>query len=158
MPIPTISDISDNKNTGRKRKEWKHPVPVPVVSQETRDRLYAEAVAHPNFEGKTLAQIRAFIDDWLTTFLADQPFWYGHTGGPEGADVAHHTAQRKHHARREKEQHDREMARAKPTVSATVASGQKEENGEGEKGGERIDQEKAEEKSEEKTAISTEIA
>ncbi len=155
MPISTIPGISDNKNTGRKRKEWKHPIPVPVVSQETRDRLYAEAVAHPNFDGMPLSEIRAYIDGWLTEFLADQPYWYGHTGGPGGADASHHDAQRKHHARREKEQHDREMARAKPTGSAVAATGQREANGEGENGGERIDEE-AEEQSEEKTDTKTE--
>ena len=155
MASSRVEDITDAKRSSGHKRTWKHPVSVPVVSQETRDRLYAEAVAHPDFERKTLAQIRAFIDDWLTKFLVDQPWWYGHTGGLGGADASHHDAQRKYHARREKEEHDREMARAKPTDSAIAASGQKEEKEEGEKGRERIVEE-AEEKAEEKTDTKTE--
>ena len=117
MAISTVADISDTKSTVKHKRPWKHPLPVPIVSQEeTRDRLYAEAIAHPNFAGMPLAQIQAHIDDWLVGFLADKPYWYGHTGGPGGADASHHEAQRKHRARREKDQHDRETARTKATA------------------------------------------
>jgi hypothetical protein len=136
MSISGISGfeaVTDTPRPVKNKRVWTHPVPVAVVSQETRDRLYAEAIAHPNFAGLSLAQIQQDIDDWVTGFLADKPYWYGHTGGPGGADASHHAAQRKHRDRREKEQHDREMARAKVITHAEGAS-QETEHAE-EKGG-----------------------
>lgn len=134
-------DIPMSTSKRRRKRAWEPPpVALPAISQETRGRLYAEAIAHTNFESMTLSEIRTHIDDWLTNFLADKPYWYGHTGGLGGADASHHNSQRKQQARREKEQQEREMARAKPPVLAIAASGEEEEKGEAEKGGEHIDE------------------
>ena len=95
-------------------KQGPAPVALPCVSQETRDRLYAEAQSHPSYEGMEEADIRLYIDERLDLFLAGQPWWYGHTGGQYGADTKHHASRRQYQARREKENNGRALANGVP--------------------------------------------
>jgi hypothetical protein len=98
---------SDIPKKVAKKGALKDPVPGSTVSQETRDRLYAEAREHPAFAGMGVADLRASLDYRLDAFLIDKPWWYGYTGGPEGADIRHHASRQQYRARREKEESPR---------------------------------------------------
>jgi hypothetical protein len=102
--IDMLLPVSDIPKKAAKRGALKDPVPGPTVSQETRDRLYTEARGHPAFAGMAAADLRASLDYRLDAFLIDKPWWYGYTGGPEGADIRHHASRQQYQARREKEE------------------------------------------------------
>jgi hypothetical protein len=86
----------------RNRPRKRYPVPVPIVGQQIRERLYAETSRHPAFKGMEPTGIRKYIEELLTVYLSKQPWWYGHTGGRGGADTRGHAATRQYEARRPK--------------------------------------------------------
>lgn len=97
--------IKASKTRPRWKQPLAHPVPVPIpmVSQDTKDRLYSEAKDHHLFEFMDPANIPGYMDGLIEDYLAKQPWWYGHTGGPGGADARHHASRQQHQARRDKE-------------------------------------------------------
>lgn len=86
------------------------PIPAtsPVISQATRGRLYAEAKDHH------LVEFMDTDDGLIEDYLASQPWWYGHTGGPDGADARYHASRQHYQARRAKEKEGRAKSRSVP--------------------------------------------
>lgn len=61
----------------RKAKQVKSSGLAATVSQATRDRLIAEAMQSPAYEGIPLDGVSAFVNEKLDAFLRRYPWWYG---------------------------------------------------------------------------------
>jgi hypothetical protein len=129
--VVTGTDIQGK--AAKRRSKRTHPKPPlpdpPVVSQDTKDRLYAEARRHPLFEGMEVAAIQVYIDERLPLFLAEQPWWYGHTSGPGGADTRYLASRQQYQARREKEHSARKVPVAKGPIAPVLVTNMPEEGG-----------------------------
>lgn len=71
---------------------------VGKVSNETRERLFQEALNYTGCIGMDHQEVRAWVDQKLAQFLERQPWWYGMT---PGADARHRESQRQYKNRKE---------------------------------------------------------
>lgn len=77
MPSPTpFRPVSTTPAKKRKRDDRSQL--KATVSQATRDRLIAEAMQSPAYEGMHLEEVSAFVNSKLDAFLSQYPWWYGH--------------------------------------------------------------------------------
>src|SRR5437016_5745654 len=79
MEISGFEAVTDMKSSAKHTRSRKQALPVPVppvpmVSQETKDRLYAEVRAHPAFASMAVEDLRASIDYRMDAFLSQQPW------------------------------------------------------------------------------------
>jgi hypothetical protein len=81
-----------------RKKHGKHTA---TISDETRQRLHAEALAHPLFEGESPEFVHEYIEQRIATFLSRQPFWFGQVNG---ADARHRANQRQYHMKQTDQQ------------------------------------------------------
>lgn len=68
------------------------------LPEADRQRIFAQALSSPCFEGMAEEQVRGFVEDKLRAYLEKQPWWFGHTAG---ADVRHQASQRQYAAIRD---------------------------------------------------------
>ncbi len=73
-------------------KKGQRTIPA-VLSDETRERLQKDALAHPAFAGMEPDAIRQYMNERIELFLREQPFWFGHV---PGADARHRASQRQY--------------------------------------------------------------
>jgi hypothetical protein len=64
-----------------------------TISQIIRQRLYGEATNSAAFEGMTSDEIKGEVDQRLTVYLDQMPFWFGRT---QVADVRSRENQRRY--------------------------------------------------------------
>ncbi len=90
LPTSTTKNKkSTKKSTTKKSTKPVQVRPQPRVSDETRERLYQEALAYRGCEGMAPEDVRQWVDERLEAYLSKQPFWFGHT---QKADVPHRAA------------------------------------------------------------------
>lgn len=70
----------------------------PCLPEADRQRIFAQALSSPCFEGMAEEHVRAFVEDRLNGYLRQQPFWFGHT---QGGDARHQASQRQYAAIRD---------------------------------------------------------
>lgn len=83
LPTSTTKNKkSTKKSTTKKSTKPVQVRPQPRVSDETRERLYQEALAYRGCEGMAPEDVRQWVDERLEAYLSKQPFWFGHTQRP----------------------------------------------------------------------------
>src|SRR5690348_7934555 len=83
MPSEQSKRRAQQKARRQAQREERKQAYRPTLSPVTRQRLYDEAMNSCAFEGMTPEEIRSEVDQLLTRYLDQLPWWYGKTASAD---------------------------------------------------------------------------